>query len=82
MITPLQTLWLHSRGGRTFDDIVISGRKLYTVMRSRNKDVLIKIPRDDHIKSEYKIVQSIPPRDKTGNSYLEIVLRGKYQKNR
>ena len=51
-------------------------------MRSRNKDVLIKIPRDDHIKSEYKIVQSIPPRDKTGNSYLEIVLRGKYQKNR
>jgi len=52
-ITPLQTLWLYSRGGRTEMNVVVRNKNLYVIMRSKRRNVLVEIPSDKGISLDY-----------------------------
>lgn len=58
MITILQQLWLHSRGGRTIEDIVINNNYPCVVMRLYRQDVLVEIPTDKAILQDYCVKPS------------------------
>jgi uncharacterized protein Usg len=63
-ITPLQILWLHSRGGRTIDDVEVINGELGVMMREGNRDVFVGIPNDRFIKQEYNIKPAFPKSDR------------------
>lgn len=54
-ITPIQIMWLRSRGGRTAEDVVVQNNQLYVVMRKLRSDVLIEVPEDKYILKEYNL---------------------------
>lgn len=77
-LTILQFLWLHSRGGRTIDDVVVNNGQLCIQMSNKQQPVLRRIPDDKEIMREYNVVPSIKPKYKEYKSSVELVLRGKY----
>lgn len=77
-LTILQFLWLHSRGGRTIDDVVVNNGHLCIQMSNKQQPFFRRIPNDKEIMREYNVVPSIKPKYKEYKSSVELVLRGKY----
>ena len=54
-ITPLQRLWLESRGGRTIHDVMEINGSLFVAMRSEKQWVPVEIPSDEGINRLYRV---------------------------
>ena len=74
-LTPIQSLWLNSRGSRITEDVVVTEKGLYVEMRKDGVDVLVKIPEDKEILKEYDIAKSI--KERFSESYAPLVLTRK-----
>lgn len=55
-ITPLQRLWLESRGGRTINDVMEINGTLFVAMRSQKQWVSVIIPSDRTINIFNRVV--------------------------
>lgn len=72
-ITPLQKLWLTSRGGRTINDVVIHKNKPCVIMRYENEDNFIPLPSDKYIMQVYRVKSERS--DVMNNNYYRLVLQ-------
>lgn len=75
-ITNLQLLWLTSRGGRNFTDVIEMGGQLFVAMRSCGTWKPIMIPSDRWILKEYHEVFLTPSRQ-PNKTKSPTVLRGR-----
>lgn len=69
-LSPLQIMWLHSRGGRTVEDVIEINGEYFVAMWNKNKYVPIILPLDSLIIEDYIVVNGADNRKVLRNKKL------------